>query len=102
MNDIEYIKITIFNKYYITKINIDTKKLKVLINDEFRDITIDKINELLEITKYWKLNYQGLALDAEKFTIKLISNVQGIKTYQGNGEYPYNYNDFKRWTSDII
>ena len=102
MNDIDCIEIIIFNTYNITKINISTKKLKVVINDKIRDITIDKINELLEITKYWNTNYQGFILDAEKFNIKLIFNNQYIKTYQGNGAYPHNYNDFKRWISDIV
>ena len=102
MNNIEYIEIIIFNTYNITKINIDTKKLKITINDESRNITTDKINELLEIMKFWDSNYQGFVLDAEKFTIKLISNNKKIITYQGNGSYPYNYNDFKRWIGDIV
>ena len=41
-------------------------------------------------------------LDAEKFSIKLISNNQIVKEYSGNGNYPNNYNDFKKWISDII
>jgi len=102
MNNVDYIEIIIFNTYKITKIDISTKKLKLLIDNKIRNITHEKINELLKIIEYWKSSYQEFILDAEKFDIKLISKNKIEKEYQGNGAYPYNYNDFKRWISDIL
>ena len=101
MNDIDYIEIITFNMFERNRIDIDTKKLKVIINNKLKAISNEKIKELQKIINYWNKNYQAPILDAEKFTIRIISNNQIIKVYQGNGSYPNNYNDFKRWIRDI-
>ena len=102
MDNIEYIEIITFNMFKRVKIDISVKDLKVISDDKIRPISIDEIKRLQEIIKYWEEDYQGFVLDAEKFTIRLISNNQIIKQHQGNGRYPSNYNEFKRWISDIV
>lgn len=101
MGKLDYIEITIFDIYNITKISISIPRLKLTINDKLKDISSDKIEKLLEIIKCWDDNYKGFMLDIEKYTIKLISKNRIIKVYKGNGKYPYNYNEFKRWISDV-
>lgn len=85
-----------------TMIHVGIKEKQIFVNEQRKEITIDKINELFNIIKEWKDSYYGGVLDAEKFSIKLISNNQIVKEYSGNGNYPNNYNEFKSWISDII
>ena len=101
-NNVDYIKISTFNVYERTTIHIGIKEKQVFINEQRKDINDNKINELFNIIREWKDMYYGGVLDAEKFSIKLISNNQIVKQYSGSGDYPYNYNEFKNWISDII
>lgn len=100
--DIEYIEIITFNMFKRVKIDISVKDLKVIVDDNVKEISNDKIEELLNIIEYWENDYQGFVLDAEKFTVRLISNNKIIRQYQGNGKYPNNYLLFKKWISDIV
>ncbi|MBQ8192951.1 MAG: hypothetical protein IJZ46_02655 [Bacilli bacterium] len=102
INNVDYIKISIFNIYERIIIYIGVKEKQIYINEKIKEINANKINDLLNIIKEWKDTYYSSVLDAEKFSIKLIFNNQIVNQYIGSGNYPYNYNEFKNWISDII
>lgn len=102
MTNIDYIEMLVDNMNDKIQIYIDVKASTIVINNKLKKISDIKIQELLEIIKYWDKSYHNFILDAEKFSIKLIAQNKIIKMCECNGKYPYNYKKIKRWISDII
>lgn len=96
------IEIQINNMYNNLEIYIDYDNNKIKINNIKKDISRDKIDDLIRIIRTWKSTYENNfnMVDREKFRIKVITD-EGIDTFEGNGTYPDNYSLFKDWISDI-
>lgn len=90
-------------KSYGNNINIyiDIKNNIIRINNLEKDITNEKIDDLLRIIRRWKKEYHNSKIiDAESFYIKIDTD-EGIDIINGKGEYPENYILLKDWISDI-
>ena len=102
INNIEYIKISTFNLIKRVIIYVGIREKQVSIDGQFKEVSIDKIAELFNIIRDWNDAYYRYVLDAEMFSVSLIKDNQIVKRYKGIGNYPYNYNEFKKWISEII
>lgn len=82
-------------------LDYDNNKVK-LNNKQEKDISRDKLDDLIRIIRTWNSVYESNSkiIDLEKFTIKVIT-AEGISIINGNGTYPDNYSAFKDWISDI-
>lgn len=98
MNSIE---IVIDNKTLKTEIYIDNVKQTIIINNKEKEISKEKIEDLIRIIRTWKNNYHNQnVVDAESFFIKINLNSE-TEIIKGNGSYPENYILFKEWISDF-
>lgn len=98
---VDYVEININNIGINLDILIDVKKNSMIINEKYKDISKEEIEELFRIIRLWDNEYLGSKLiDSEKFTIKIVSN-NNIDKIVGNGNYPDNYNVFKKWVGGL-
>lgn len=98
MNSIE---IYINNIGIETNIIINNKNNLITINNKTKEISEEKINDLIRIIRTWKNEYKNKKkIDSETFKIIINSNTE-TETITGNGDYPDNYNTFKEWIDDI-
>jgi len=99
MNTIE-IYINNFGNETNILINIDNSL--ITINNKTKKIDKEKISDLIRIIRTWNNEYPGddKLIDSEKFKIA-IKMKDEIDMITGNGSYPENYNNFKKWI-DII
>lgn len=83
------------------EIYIDISKKIITINNKEKQITIEKIDDLIRIIRTWNNEYiNPKIIDAESFLIK-INTDEGIEIIKGHGDYPNNYNLLKEWISDL-
>lgn len=96
------IEIFINNTGNNRNILIDTINHKIKINNQEKEITEEKIYELLRIIRTWKPIYQKPKnlLEAESFLIKINTN-ESTDTIKGTGAYPENYAEFKHWIGEF-
>ena len=80
---------------------IDTKKYKIRINNKEKDLTEEKLNELLRIIRTWHNLYKkdNNQIEYETFLIN-INTDEGTECIKGNGDYPENYIAFKEWVNE--
>lgn len=99
MNSIEIFINSIGNKLDIL---IDTKNNKIMINNKEKNITKEKIDDLLRIIRTWEPIYKKKTnlIDSEKFLIKINTN-EGIDIIKGEGNFPENYITFKKWLGEF-
>ena len=83
------------------KLYIDTKKNKITINETEKEITIEKIDELIRIIRTWDNIYKdnNHQIDRETFLININTN-EGIEYIKGEGGYPENYSMLKEWLGE--
>ena len=83
------------------KLYIDTKKNKITINETEKEITIEKIDELIRIIRTWDNIYKdnNHQIDRETFLININTN-EGIECIKGEGGYPENYSMLKEWLGE--
>lgn len=97
INDIEiYINNIGIEKY----IKIFPKERKILIGSITKDISEEKINELLRIIRLWNNTYDNKLIDGEEFTIKIVYK-DNVEKISGKGLCEKNYKSFRKWISDI-
>jgi hypothetical protein len=89
MNSIE---IYINNIGNDTNIYIYVKEHKMIINNQEKTITEEKIDELLRIIRTWDNVYENTnsKIDGENFIIN-INTIDGTSIIKGNNNYPENY-----------
>ena len=76
---------------------VDIKNNQLLTKTKKYPITNEEIAELLLIVKDWKDNYTKTnIIDSEEFILKIDNNV-----LHGKGDYPPNYDAFKKWLGDF-
>lgn len=82
-------------------IYIDTKNYKIRINNKEKNISEEKISELLRIIRTWNNLYEenNKEIDKETFLIN-INTQEGTDSIKGNGGYPENYTAFKEWLGE--
>ena len=99
MNNIE---ISISNIGNNINIFIDIPNNKIIINNQKKEITKEKIYDLLRIIRDWNNLYpkNNNELDSEKFIIT-ITTTNNIDIIKGEGTYPENYIEFKNWIGEI-
>lgn len=99
--NIDYIEININKIGLVIEILIDVKNNLLTINNKTKEISNEKIYDLLRIIRNWNNYYKKSNLiDNEKFIIKIIS--QGLtNSFIGDGTYPDNYIEFKNWVGEI-
>ena len=101
MDELNYIEINISDIGNEINMIIDVKGLFVITNQFKKNITKDKINDLLRIIRTWEEFYDySYQLEPEKYLIRLISNNEE-KTLKTNGIKPKNYNEFKMWVGEL-
>lgn len=101
MSSVQYVEINISNMGYNLNVLLDVQKKQLNLNGIKKEISDDKIDEFFRIIRLWKNEYlQSSTLDSEKFNIKIISN-DYEDIIKGNGSYPDNYYEFKKWVGDI-
>ena len=80
---------------------IDVINKIIILNNKQKEITDEKINELLRIIRTWENSYQSNnIIDGEEFLIK-INTDNKTEIIKGKGKYPENYNLLKSWIGDI-
>lgn len=81
---------------------IDVTNNKIIINGQAKNITLEQINELLRIIRTWKSVYNNKTkvIDTETFNI-IINTEEGIDMIKGEGEYPDNYYELKKWIGEF-
>lgn len=101
MSSVDYVEININNIGIAIEILLDIKNNLITINKEQKSISDKKIQELFRIIRNWKDFYDvSNFIDNEKFIIKITSG-KNIDTIVGNGTYPDNYVEFKKWVGAI-
>lgn len=90
------INITISN-FTETNIIIDCTNNTININGNIKNITEEKIYDLLRIIRDWEPKYYRPSIDKEKYKIELINTNNQKETLIGEGDYPYNYSSLKEW-----
>lgn len=87
--------------YQFTNIQIDALNKKVNINGKNKDITLEKIEQLLGIIYLWKNEYiDNSKIDGESFKIEVMDN-ETVTTFKGKNKFPKNYNAFKKWVGEL-
>ena len=98
MNSIHILIENITNKI---EIYIDVLKETIIINNKEKDITKEKIADLVRIIRTWNSEYTNpKIIDSESFLIK-INTPEGTEIIKGSGDYPNNYLSLKEWISDL-
>ena len=99
MNSIEIYINSIGNNL---NIYIDTKKNKIKINGKEKEITEEKINNLIRIIRTWDNIYKdnNHQIDRETFLININTN-EGTDSIKGTGGYPENYSELKDWIGEF-
>lgn len=98
MNSIEIYINSIANNL---NIYIDIKNKKIKINGKEKEITEEKIDNLIRIIRTWNNIYKdnNHQLDSETFLIKISTNEE-TETIKGEGGYPENYSMLKEWLGE--
>lgn len=96
------IEITINSIGNNINIFIDAINYKIKINDKEKNITKEKLNQLIRIIRTWSPVYQNKSskLDIETFIIKINTN-EGTDVIKGEGDFPNNYIEFKNWIGEF-
>ena len=96
------IEITINSIGNDINIFIDTINYKTKINDIEKEISKEKLNELIRIIRVWHPIYQNKSNkpDIETFIIKINTN-EGTDIIKGEGDFPNNYIEFKNWIGEF-
>lgn len=100
-DNMKSIEIYIYNLSNKINIYIDTINKKIIINNQQKDISEEKIDDLIRIIRTWESNYQNLNnIDSESFEIR-INLTNEIEIIKGNGNYPENYMLLKEWIGEF-
>lgn len=99
MNNIE---ITINSIGNNINLYIDVVNYKIKMNDREKEISKEKLNELIRIIRTWSPIYQNKTnkLDIETFIIKINTN-EGTDIIKGMGSFPNNYLELKNWIGEF-
>ena len=99
MNSIEIYINNIGNNLIIY---IDIEKNKIKINDREKEITEEKLDNLIRIIRTWNNVYENnnSKIDNETFQININTN-EGTDRIKGTGGYPENYSEFKDWIGEF-
>ena len=99
MNSIEIYINSIGNNL---NIYIDTKKNKIKINGQEKEIKEEKKNNLIRIIRTWDNIYKdnNHQIDSETFLININTN-EGKDSIKGEGRYPENYSELKDWIGEF-
>ena len=90
---IDFIKVSIVNKYYI----IDVKKGLIKTSKMEKEISSDAIDYFLRIIRNWNNSYySNKTIDREKFRIVITYNGED-EIIEGRGIYPPNYYELKKF-----
>jgi len=101
MSSVDFVEISINKIGEVLNILIDVKKNSILINNQYKKIEQEKIDELFRIIRLWKNEYSNYKIiDSEKFTIKIV-NKNSVDIITGSGKYPDNYTVFKNWIEEV-
>ena len=101
MTNVGFIEINVNQIGKELKILIDLEKERLTTNNKVKSISKNKIEDFFRIIRNWKSDYPlSKNIDGEKFTIKIIS-IGKSNHIRGNGTYPDNYIEFKRWVDDV-
>lgn len=98
---IEEIRIEINNTYLNYNIIINVKKLVLNFNNNIKEITEEKIQDLLRIIRTWD-NYYGSSniIDDIRYSITIIIDKE-VDALKSDGVKPHNFDLFMNWVNDL-
>lgn len=101
MSSVNKVEINIINIGNSVHVLLDIKNNSIKINEVEKSISDERIEEFFRIIRLWQKEYKNSkSIDLEKFNIRIFSN-EYQHTIIGDGDYPDNYLELKKWIGDV-